>query len=416
MNSRLNKLSKEEMEVEISRLRQRQILANAIEGMGHIGHYEWNFDLDRLESCSEEYARIFNMSIEEVIESQDSWAKTLEQVHPEDRENYSKTSDILQNDKSLDVEFRIIRNDGMTRYIHELGVLIVDKVGNKTGNFGILQDVTEKKIAEKKLLESRDSMELMVEERTNQLADTINMLEQEIKERELISSELENKNAELEHFTYTVSHDLKNPLFTIKTFLGLLSKDFAANNLDRVTNDIEKINKAADTMDKLFNDLLELSRAGRIMGEAVNCNLSEITKQAIEMVGAKVDKLGVEIVIEDMPEVKGDEMRLVEVYLNLIGNAVKFMGDQKSPRVSIGSSRKGDKTCYFVRDNGIGIAAKYHDRIFGLFERLNAAIEGTGIGLALVKRIIEIHGGEIWVESEGLGHGSTMWFTLPNSL
>jgi PAS domain S-box-containing protein len=416
MPSRPKKSDLEKMEAEINKLRRHQTLYDAIERLGHIGHYEWNLDLGRLESCSEEYARIFNMSLDEVLESQDSRAKKLGQIHPDDREEYEKTTEILQKSKSLDVQFRIIRNDGSIRHIHELGVLIVDEAGNIKGNFGILQDITEKKEAENSLQESRDSLETIVEDRTQKLAETINKLKQEITEREQISSELEIKNAELERFAYTVSHDLKTPLFTIKIFLGLLSKNILANNMDRVTGDIEKLNSAADTMDNLLNDLLELSRVGRVMGNPVICNLSNIAQQAARLAEAKVEELGVEIVIEDMAEVKADETRLVEVYLNLIENAIKFMGEQNSPRVHIGAVEKDDMISCFVRDNGVGIDAEYNDRIFELFERLNIKVEGTGIGLALVKRIIEVNGGKIWVESEGLGHGSTMWFTLPKAL
>ena len=245
---------------------------------------------------------------------------------------------------------------------------------------------------------------------------TEKQLKQEMEGREKISSELEKQNIELERFAYTVSHDLKAPLVTIKGFLGFLGKDIRANNLDRVEVDIKKINHAADTMDVLLNDLLELSRIGRVMGTPVTCNLSDIAKQAAEMVETKADELGVEIVIDDMPEVNGDETRLVEVYQNLIENAIKFMGEQKSPRVHIGSVEKDGMICCFVRDNGVGIAAEYHHQIFGLFERLNVDVDGTGVGLSLVKRIIEVHDGGIWVESEGLGHGSTISFTLPKSL
>jgi signal transduction histidine kinase len=245
---------------------------------------------------------------------------------------------------------------------------------------------------------------------------TEKQLKQEMEGREKVSSELEKQNIELERFAYTVSHDLKAPLVTIKGFLGFLGKDIVANDLDRVEVDIGKINHAADTMDALLNDLLELSRIGRVMGNPVTCNLSDIAKQAIELVETKADELGVEIVIEDMPEVNGDEIRLVEVYLNLVENAIKFMGEQKSPRVHIGSVEEDGMIHCFVRDNGVGIDAEYHDQIFGLFERLNIDVDGTGVGLSLVKRIIEVHGGEIWVESEGPGHGSTISFTLPKSL
>ena len=113
-----------------------------------------------------------------------------------------------------------------------------------------------------------------------------------------------------------------------------------------------------------------------------------------------------------MPVVLGDRVRLLQVYQNLIGNAVKFMGDQAEPRVEIGRRQDGTETVFFVRDNGMGIDPKYHDKIFGLFERLDVQVSGTGIGLQLVKRIVEVHGGRVWVESEGQAKGSTFCFTL----
>ena len=115
------------------------------------------------------------------------------------------------------------------------------------------------------------------------------------------------------------------------------------------------------------------------------------------------------------PVVAGDRVRLLEVYQNLIENAVKFMGDQPKPRLELGARIEGTEALCFIRDNGMGIDPKYHTKIFELFERLDQQIEGTDIGLALIKRIVEVHGGRIWVESEGLGHGSTFWFTLPQN-
>jgi signal transduction histidine kinase len=244
---------------------------------------------------------------------------------------------------------------------------------------------------------------------------TENVLKKEMAHREKVSAELENQNAELERFAYMVSHDLKTPLVTIKGFIGLLSRDIAANDSARISADIEKINGAADTMGQLLNDLLELSRIGRVMGEPEACSLSEIANRALELVRSEIDHKKIEIEVEDMPQAWGDQTRLIEVYLNLIENAVKFTGEQPSPRVLVGAEERGNKIYCHVRDNGLGIAPEFQSQVFGLFERLDAKVEGTGVGLALVKRIIEVHGGEIWIESEGIGHGCKVVFTLPKA-
>jgi signal transduction histidine kinase len=166
-------------------------------------------------------------------------------------------------------------------------------------------------------------------------------------------------------------------------------------------------------MARLLEELLELSRIGRVVGESVTCRISEIARHAIQMVEARIVEQGIETEIDDMPVVSGDKTRLIEVYQNLIENAIKFMGDQKSPRIHIGSRQHDGKTCFFVSDNGIGIADEFHDLAFELFERLSLDVEGTGVGLTLVKRIVEVHGGTIWVESDGLGRDCTILFTLP---
>lgn len=233
-------------------------------------------------------------------------------------------------------------------------------------------------------------------------------------ERENMINELEEKNSELERFTYTVSHDLKSPLITIRGFLGFLEQDAFSGNTVRLKSDIIRIADATDKMQNLLNDLLELSRVGRLMNAYEEVDFKAIANEAVQIVQGRLSAAEVQVHIQgNFPKVFGDRQRLVEVMQNLLDNAAKFIGAQSPPRIEIGfNGYEGDKPIFFVKDNGVGIDPVHFERIFGLFNKLDAASEGTGIGLALVKRIIEFHGGRIWVQSE-VGKGSTFFFTLP---
>lgn len=230
----------------------------------------------------------------------------------------------------------------------------------------------------------------------------------------LLNQQLQDQVAELERFTYTVSHDLRSPLVTIKGFLGMLDKDLNEQNREKVKNDFDRIAGATEKMDALLSDLLELSRIGRIVNPPKEINTIRLIQDALDSVDARIRSRRVNVKTEaGLPELYGDRIRLREVFENLIDNAIKYMGEQSDPVVEIGIRDQSNKPVFYVKDNGMGIEKQYQEKIFGLFEKLNPTIEGTGIGLALVKRIIETHGGRIWVESEGLGKGSTFCFTLP---
>ena len=231
-------------------------------------------------------------------------------------------------------------------------------------------------------------------------------------ERERLIRKLEDQNAELERFVYTVSHDLKSPLITIKGFLGHLGRAARAGQWDRFDTDLGRVGRAADRMQHLLDDLLQLSRVGRVANPPRDVPAADAVAEALQQLAGPIADRGVRVVVDpDLPAVHADPARLTEVFVNLIGNAVKFIGQKSDPCVRIGF-RENDRS-FFVKDNGIGIEPCYHDRIFNLFERLDPAAEGTGIGLAIVKRIVEVHGGRIWVESAGAGHGTTFCLTLP---
>ncbi|MGQ9481873.1 MAG: sensor histidine kinase [Chloroflexus sp.] len=235
-------------------------------------------------------------------------------------------------------------------------------------------------------------------------------------ERERLLRELAARNSELEQFAYTVSHDLKSPLVTIKGFAGYIERDLASGRLERIPTDIQRIKVAADRMYQLLEDLLNLSRAGRQLNQPSRIGLGLLISEAAAAVSGRLAEQNVYLHLPpNLPEVYGDRTRLREVFQNLIDNAAKYMGDQPNPQIWI-EAHRADLLGFVlvsVRDNGIGIEPRYLQRVFGLFERLNAQIDGTGIGLALARRIVEAHGGKIWVESEGLGKGTTFYLTLP---
>jgi len=242
----------------------------------------------------------------------------------------------------------------------------------------------------------------------------VSLIKWAVSEREKLIAELEAKNAELERFVYTVSHDLKSPIVTIVGFLAYLEDDLEKGNREQLKKDVERIYRAAYKMQELLRDLLELSRIGRVMDDAEEIPFANLVKDALELTEGRLHERGVRVVcMPDMPNVYGDRKRLLELLQTLIDNAAKYMGDQPDPIVEIGQRGvEGNKPIFHVRDNGMGIAPEYHEQIFGLFNKLDPNSEGTGIGLAIAKRIAEIHGCRIWVESES-GNGSTFLFTLP---
>jgi PAS domain S-box-containing protein len=235
----------------------------------------------------------------------------------------------------------------------------------------------------------------------------------DITARKRKEEELELKNEELIRFAYAVSHDLKSPVVTIRTFLGYLEQDIQDQDAARVAKDLDYIRTAADKMSHLLDELLELSRVGHKVNPSVEAPLQAIVDEALALVAGRITQRGVQVQVTEEPiRLYGDRPRLVQVFQNLVENAVKFMGDQPAPRMEIGVEQARDEIVLFVRDNGLGIDPRYQPKLFGVFEKLDPGTEGTGIGLALVQRIVEVHGGRIWVESEGLGKGAAFCFTL----
>jgi signal transduction histidine kinase len=243
----------------------------------------------------------------------------------------------------------------------------------------------------------------------------LRMRRQAEKDREAVIEELKSKNQELDRFAIRVSHDLKTPLITIAGFLGYLEKDIKEGDYEKAGRDFTQINDAAKKMGTFVDELLDLARVGRIANPPTDVPFEEIVEEALKAAKGPIEARQVRVKVDaPLPSVRVDRARAVQVMQNLISNAVKFMGDQPHPEIRIGCEERNGGHIFSVSDNGIGIPPEHHKNIFELFVKLEPQLEGTGIGLGLVKRIIEAHNGQIWVESEP-GKGATFFFTLANT-
>ncbi|MFP4165263.1 MAG: sensor histidine kinase [Chitinispirillaceae bacterium] len=304
-------------------------------------------------------------------------------VDPEWTDYYeSSFRKLAEGDIKPVYEFRIISKSGEKRWVHLRPVLVKDGGGRPSAVEAIATDITQLKNA--------------------------------MTEREKLIEELEKKNAELERYAYTISHELKTPLITIRGFLGYLEEEAAEGDIRGLHQDLLLIQSATDTMQRLLEGLIELTRVGRAAEGAEDIPFDSIVKDALKKHRAKIDRRGIEIRRDhDMPVVHGNRAELFELVENLLENAVKFMGDQENPSIRLGWYKEDDDVVFYIEDNGIGIDPKYRNRIFGIFTKLDPKSEGAGVGLALAQRIVAYHGGWIRAESAGQGKGLRICFTLP---
>lgn len=229
--------------------------------------------------------------------------------------------------------------------------------------------------------------------------------------------ELAAANAELEAFSYTVSHDLRAPLRQVSGFVALLQRGLGDRQNEADAEFIELIEGAVARMGQLINDLLRFSRVGRAEMHVEMVCLTPLVNQVLDTLAPALAGRVVEWKIAPLPTVKGDPAMLRQVFVSLLDNAIKFTRPRERAQIEIGASREGDEHILFVRDNGVGFDTRYSDKLFGAFQRLHtrAEFEGSGIGLASVRRIMARHNGRSWAESV-LGEGATVYFSFPVSV
>jgi PAS domain S-box-containing protein len=342
----------------------------------------------RFRSLNKAYLNILGYSLDEL--------RTMTFADVTNPEDIAKSrqyfSELTEGKEHVEFEERYIRKDGSVRDVVMRAGFLPDSNGNPLYIVGVVEDITERKRAEDELREYRDHLEELVKERT---------------------AELERSNAELQQFAYVASHDLQEPLRMVSSYLQLLKRRYKGQ-LDADADDfIHFAVDGAERMRALINDLLAYSRV-QMQGKPFELTdgekMLEITLKNLQQA---VEENRAEITHDPLPTVLADELQLVQVFQNLIGNAIKFRGDEP-PRIHVSAKREGNEWVFSVRDNGIGIEPQYAEKIFGIFQRVYDKVEypGTGIGLAICKRIVERHGGHIWVGSEP-GKGSTFYFTLP---
>ncbi|MFH1950582.1 MAG: ATP-binding protein [Pseudomonadota bacterium] len=251
------------------------------------------------------------------------------------------------------------------------------------------------------------------EEEEEEEEDIIMVIE-DVTERARLAEEVRKKNKELESFVYTISHDLRAPVISIQGFSSILLSDFQDKLDDTGKRYMARIQANVRQMEILIDDLLEFSRIGRTADTFEDVPSAEIIRDVLNVLVPQLKKRGIKVNVQSgLPVIHCEKTRIYQVFENLIQNSIKYMGDAESPEIEVGCRETGGFHEFYVKDNGIGIDPQYHQKIFQIFQRLKEVdAKGTGVGLATVERIAEIHGGSVRVESEK-GKGATFYFTLP---
>jgi PAS domain S-box-containing protein len=400
-------------------IRKGSDLLALAQSIAHIGNWEMNIKTKKIQ-WSDEVFRIFGYDPGD-FHPNVHWI--VYHAHKDDKDMVlGAIESAIKENKLFNIDYRIVTLDGVVKYVNFMADRIEkDSEGNPASIFGIIQDITERKNAEIAMKKAQDELEMKVAERTAELEKANAIMKEEINERKKIESaldkerlELKRSNEELEQFAYIASHDLQEPLRMVNQYVQLLAKRYKGK-LDAGADEyIKFVVDGTARMRQMIVDLLEFSRVGSKEKPLEPTNLEEVISQVTTNLSVAIEESGAKVTHAPMPVVMADFTQIMHVFQNLVGNAIKFRKEGVQPEVHIGAENKGDEWVFSVSDNGIGIDPKYFSKLFIIFQRLNSASQykGNGIGLAICKKIVERHGGRIWVESTP-GVGTTFYFTLP---
>lgn len=370
----------------------------------------------KIVNVSDYWLQTFGYRRDEVI-----GCKSTEFLTPESRQYAREVvlPDFFKTGTCRDVPYQWVCKDGRIRDVLLSATAERDASGEFVRSLAMLVDVTEQKQAQAELTRYRDHLEELVEERAAEIKQANQQLQAEISERQQAQSELskraqalEQSNADLEQFAYVISHDLQEPLRAMTVFAQLIEGNYG-EQLDVTANDyINNIVDGGIRMHALINGILAFSRATHRENTFENIELEQILTAAIDNLNSAIDESQAVITYDTLPTLKADKSQMIQLFQNLVGNAIKFRGTEP-PCIHITAKQQATGWLFGVRDNSIGIPKAQQERTFGLFQRLHTRSEkeGYGIGLAVCKKIVERHQGRIWVESEP-GHGSIFYFTL----
>ncbi|MFB3925614.1 MAG: MEDS domain-containing protein [Syntrophales bacterium] len=334
------------------------------------------------------------------------------------REGYRR---VFLEGSVMDYPLAIRHSSGRVTDVLYNATVYRNEAGEVQGIFAAARDVTELKRTRDALQKAHDQLELRVEERTQELLLVNQNLQSEIRERrkteQLLAEhtrQLEMINKELESFSYSVSHDLRAPLRAIDGYSRMLLRSHGDRFDDEARRKFNIIRESTQRMGQLIDDLLAFSRLGRREMNMKNIDMEALAKSVWQELQALSPDRTFKVSIRSMPQGFGDPALIRQVFANLLSNAVKFTRHKKQAEIDIGGYPEGDsENVYFVKDNGVGFEMQYYDKLFGVFQRLHSLeeFEGTGVGLAIVNRIISRHGGRVWAKAE-VGRGAEFYFTL----